>query len=94
MSAEEESPRRRHPAWDLLWTVPVALLIAYVPIAWASLGSTDAVAAVVAALAVGALVTAAVVIVPWSERRVLRLVVAAGIGLVAAVLAFFRVFLD
>ena len=100
VSAEESSRRRRHPAWDLLWTVPVALLVSLLPWAWASIswcglfgcGRDDvrgaAVDVVAPALVIGALVTGAVVIVPWSERRVLRLVVSAGIGLVVAVLAF------
>jgi len=94
----------RHPAWDLLWTVPVALLISILPVAWASLawcgvwGSSDgprgdAVDVVGPALVVGVLVGAAVVIVPWTEHRARRALVSAGVGLVAAVLAFLWVVL-
>ena len=97
-------PHRRHPAWDLLWTVPVALLVSVLPVGWASLawcgvwgcagGPRGDVRDVVGpALLVGALVGAAVVIVPWTEHRPRRALGSAGVGLVAAVLAFLWVVL-
>lgn len=91
--------RPRHPAWDLLWTVPVALVVSVLPLAWAGLswcgvwgcnrGSPrDALGVIPPSVVVGALVGAAVVIVPWTEHRARRALVSAGVGFVAAVLAF------
>jgi hypothetical protein len=99
MAGDDVPPRRRHPSWDLLWTVPVAAVLSVLPIGWASLswcgvwgcsqsprrGSAGEI--IVPALVVGALVGAAVVIVPWTERRGLRALVSLGVGLAAAACA-------
>ena len=102
---EHSAARPRHPAWDLLWTVPVALVVSVLPLAWAGLtwcgvwgcpnGSRrDVLGVIPPSVVVGALVGAAVVVVPWTEHRVRRALVSAGVGLVAAVLAFLWVVLD
>lgn len=94
---DEIAPRRRHPAWDLLWTVPVAAVLSVLPIGWASLSwcgvwgcsqsarRGDAGSIILPVLVVGALVGAAVVVVPWTGQRALRALVSLGVGLAAAV---------
>ncbi|MET0433226.1 MAG: hypothetical protein ABW025_03585 [Cellulomonas sp.] len=102
--AEAPSARRRHPAWDLLWTVPVALVVSVLPVGWASLawcgvwgcadGPRGDVRDVIGpALVVGALVGAAVVIVPWTDRRPRRALVSAGVGFVVTALTLLWVVL-
>ena len=93
------APRRRHAAWSLLWTVPVAALISLLPIAWASLGwcgiwgcsqsaeRGDVGTIVLPAVVVGVLIGAAVMAVPWTGRRGLRALVSLGVGVAAAVCA-------
>ncbi|MCG7286416.1 hypothetical protein MHY85_10590 [Cellulomonas sp. ACRRI] len=99
MTSDGVPRRRRHPSWDLLWTVPVAAVLSVLPIGWASLSwcgvwgcsqgarRGDAGSIILPVLVVGALVGAAVVIVPWTEQCALRALVSMGVGLAAAVCA-------
>jgi hypothetical protein len=89
----------RHPAWDLLWTLPTAALLSVLPIGWASLGwcgvwgchqgsrRGDAGSLVLPSLVVGILVGAAVVVVPWTGRRAIRAWVSLGVGAIATAFA-------
>lgn len=96
-SDDPAGPVARHPRRDLLWTLPVAAVLCLVPYAvasfvWCGFGCTGdsargSVGSVIPALlGVGAVMGAAVMVVPWTERRPLRAGVSAAVGLLAALL--------
>jgi len=102
-SPTEQDRRVRQPATHLWWALPLALLVA-IPVqvvasfmvcgisgcSGGGFGRTDdlRVAAMVAFAVSGAVVALPVLLVPWHPRRRVRLAVAAGAGVVVALLGW------